>query len=364
MSKTNKYIIGLIALAMLIGLGIYVNRRHILPAPPAPASASITVQTTNRPIIHAQRSAIESETSEEPNQANAAKLPREKVEEYLRRHSRDAASLVAACDVLNDTNYLREAATNFPNDPHLQWTIPARDSFPEERRKWLDNFKASSPSNSLANYLSAQDYFKNHQPDAAIKEMAAAAGKSQFMDYSMETILDREDLYRSSGSSPTETRTAAMAGMGEVVYQLAQFKSLALGLQDLQHQYASSGDTASVQALAQTGLDFANRFTTGDAGKFEISELVGMGAKAIVLESLNQNMSYDFLGGETPAQRLAEMKQERASLRELSKGFWTAFGTASEDQLASYCERVKVYGELPAMHWLVQQNVATPNTGN
>jgi hypothetical protein len=37
---------------------------------------------------------------------------------------------------------------------------------------------------------------------------------------------------------------------------------------------------------------------------------------------------------------------------------------ASEDQLSGYWERVKVYGELPAMRWLVQQNAVTPNSGN
>lgn len=198
-----------------------------------------------------------------------------------------------------------------------------------------------------------------------MKEMAAASGKSQFTDYSMETVLDAEDLYRFDGSSAAETRTGAMAAMAsDLLPALSQFKDIARGLQDLQHQYANSGDAASVQALAQTGIDFANRFTRGENCKFPITELVGNASQAIVLESLDQNTSYDFLGGETPAQRLAEFQQEKASIRELNKGFETAFGTASEDQLAGYWERVKVYGELPAMRWLVQQNAATPNSGN
>jgi hypothetical protein len=217
----------------------------------------------------------------------------------------------------------------------------------------------------LANYFSAQDYFKNHQPEAAMKEMAAAAAKSQFTDYSIEAILDGEDLYRSSGSSPAETRTAAMADMGgDMISELPQFKDVARGLQELQHQYANSGDTASVQALAQMGLDFANRFTTGDSAKFAITQLVGNASQAIVLESLDKNTSYDFLGGETPAQRLAEFQQDKASIRELNKGFTAAFGAASEDQLESYWDRVKVYGELPAIRWLVLQNATMPNTGN
>ena len=49
-----------------------------------------------------------------------------------------AASLLAAFRALEDTNYLDEAATNFTNDPQVQWTILARNAFPEDRRRWLD----------------------------------------------------------------------------------------------------------------------------------------------------------------------------------------------------------------------------------
>ena len=98
--------------------------------------------------------------------AGFEKLPRAKVEAWLAKHNRDAMSLLAAFRALDDTNYLNEAATNFPNDPQVELAVLAHDEFPADRRKWLDLFKASSPSNSLANYLSAQDYFRNGNTDA------------------------------------------------------------------------------------------------------------------------------------------------------------------------------------------------------
>jgi hypothetical protein len=364
MRKPNKFIVGMVGLAMLIAIGIYLNRRHREPASQTRGLPGIEVESTNRSIPHAQRPSVATQTSEEIGQTGAPKIPREKVEEYLRRHHRDAASLLAAFHALQDTNYLKEAATNFPNDPHLQWTILARDAFPEDKRKWLDAFKTSSPGNSLANYLSAQDYFKNHQPEAAMKEVAAASGKSQFADYSMETILDAEDLYRFNGASPAEIHTGAMSTISDDLHQLSQFKDLARGLQELQHQYASSGDSASVEVLAQMGVDFANRIATGDNGKFIINKLVGNASQAIVLESLDQNKSYDFLGGETPAQRLAEVKQDRTSFQDLSKAFESAASVARDDQMNAYWERMKIYGGAPAMRWLVQQTAATPNSGN
>ena len=46
--------------------------------------------------------------------AGFEKLPRAKVEAWLAKHHRDAMSLLAAFRALDDTNYLNEAATNFP----------------------------------------------------------------------------------------------------------------------------------------------------------------------------------------------------------------------------------------------------------
>jgi hypothetical protein len=127
---------------------------------------------------------------------------------------------------------------------------------------------------------------------------------------------------------------------------------------------ANSGDTASVQSLAQMGFDFANRFTTGSSVKFVINELVANAYQAIVMESLDQNTSYDFIGGETPAQRLADIKQEKASLQQLSKAFTSATGVASDDQMNAYWERMKIYGDVTAMQWLVQQTATTRSGGN
>src|SRR6185437_7654844 len=143
MRHWNKWMIGLIVL--VIGLGMYLNRKHgsapTQPVDPGGAAAQIT----DRSPVHVQRP-VEALAATEPlGKSNVPRLPREKVEEYLARRHRDVASLLAAFHALQDTNYLREAATNFPNDPQVQWTILAQDAFPQDRRKWLDAFKTSSP---------------------------------------------------------------------------------------------------------------------------------------------------------------------------------------------------------------------------
>lgn len=364
MLKSGKSVVILVALMVIVGIWAHLAQKKT-PANPPPTNTQ-NVPPTNHPYLHSNHLATaESETAEDPNPGALSKIPREKIEAYLRLHHRNAESLLTAFHALQDTNYLNEAATNFPNDPQVQWNILARNAFPEDRRKWLDSFKTSSPSNSLANYLSAQDYFKNNQPDAAMKEILAASAKSQFKDYSMDTILEMEDLGRFNGSSPADIHTTSMAVMSaDILPQLSDFKGVARSIRDLQQQYAASGDTASVQNLAQAGISMANRLSSGDNGKFIINQLVANASEAVVLDTLDKNTAYDFLGGETPAQRLAEFQQQKALIKESIQIQNSLFINATEDQMVNYWERTKIYGELDAMRWWQQQNAATPNSGN
>jgi hypothetical protein len=183
----------------------------------------------------------------------------------------------------------------------------------------------------------------------------------------MDSMLDDEAFGQFAGRSPSEIHAEAMAGIAaDNLPQLSGFKSIALGIRDVQQQYAAAGDNASVQNLAQAGVDFANRITTGDGGKFLIiNQLVGMASEAIVLQTLDQNTSYDFLGGQTPAQWGADLKQQKAAIRDLVQNMDVTLPNMSEDQISGYWERVKIYGELNAMKWLKEQQIpVTPSNGN
>ncbi len=344
--------------AIVVALGIFLSRRNSSVAQVQRRAVPVDAGfATNHLRIHARPALVSNpEGAEAVDSSDSERLAREKVEEYLRQHRRDVTSLLTAFHELKDTNYLREAATNFPNDPRLQWAVLANNAFPEDKRKWLDSFKTSSPSNSLANYMSAQDYFKSGQTNEALQEVFAAAGKPQFTDYSMDTMLDDEAYGRFAGRSPSEIHSEAMSAMsGESLPELMGFKNIARSIQEIQQQYAASGDNASVQNLAQAGVDLANRMTTGDGGKMLINQLVGVACEAIVLQPLDQNTSYDFLGGQTPAQWLADFKQQKAAMRDVVKNAEVLLPNMSEDQLNGYWEREKIYGELNAMKWLNEQ---------
>ena len=161
-----------------------------------------------------------------------------------------------------------------------------------------------------------------------------------------------------------ETHINSMASMAaDLMPELSNFKGVATGIRDLQQQYLNSGDVVSAQNLAEMGVSLAQRLNGGDSGKFIINQLVGIASETIVLQALDQNAAYAFLGGDTPAQRLTELKQQKESIRELTKS-QTLVPTLNETEMANFWERVKVYGETEAMRWLVQQSAATPNSGN
>ena len=150
----------------------------------------------------------------------------------------------------------------------------------------------------------------------------------------------------------------------DLLPQLSNLKGVAQGILDVQKQYAASGDPASVQNLSQMGIQLAGRMTDGEGGRFVISQLVGAATENIVLKSLDQNAAYDFLGGKTPAQRLEELKQQKLETRARTENFSRAFMKMNEQEMVSYVERVKVYGEVAAMRWLQQQNAPrTPQGG-
>ncbi len=285
------------------------------------------------------------------------KLSREQVEAWLAKHNRNAMSLLAAFRSSGDTNYLNEAATNFPDDPHVELSVLAHDEFPADRRKWLDLFKQSSPSNSLANYLSAQDDFKNGKNNEAVQELLAASGKLHFDNYAIENELDAEELYSASGKSPIETTSFAMSDMSEEnMPELVALREVAKGIADSEKKHIDSSDANSAVNLAQMGMTLANQLQNGDSGKYLINQLVGVAEEDIVLSKLDQNTSYDFLDGQTPAQISDQLKQQKIQLVQITKAFGDITPDLTDAEKISFHQREIIFGETTAMQWAVQQH--------
>ena len=108
-------------------------------------SATNTVEIvpiTPHGVAPSPRPKAESEPSESiaeegDGEPNTPAVSREKLDEYLLKHNRSAASLLAGYHALQDTNLLNEAAARFPNDPYVQWAMLTSEGLGgEQRRQW------------------------------------------------------------------------------------------------------------------------------------------------------------------------------------------------------------------------------------
>ena len=272
-------------------------------------------------------------------------LTREQLAEYLRQYGTNVETLLAT----QNNEYIKLAAELFPDDPRVQYAVIARDLFPEAKREWLERFKNSAPDNALASYLSAREFLKAGDREQGLKDLAEAVRRPHYNDYSLEQVQNMEDAQLSAGRSIAEAKVAA--GSGLLLPQLAELKGLSQEMQKMQKEYMAAGDTRSAEALAQMGRSLAQQLTTGEGSRVLINQLVGAAIERIVLSPLGTDYQPSFLNG-TVQQRFDELQTFRQSVKDLTQGFEPWMANASEPELISYFDRMKLQGEYKALQWL------------
>ena len=205
-----------------------------------------------------------------------------------------AASLLAAFQASEDSTYLKEAAANFPHDPRVQLAVLMNNTFPDNRRQWLDRFKESAPDNSLASYLSAHEYFQAGQFEAGINELIAASRRPRFEPYTFEGMLNMQDLLMTAGKSPVEAKVSAM--LGASFPHLAQMRQLSSEMGEMQSQYRTTGDAASFDAMTAIGLTLASRLNGPQGSRCIIDQLVGIAMESQFLKPLDPGSAPEYLG--------------------------------------------------------------------
>lgn len=286
-------------------------------------------------------------------------LPREQIEAYLRQNHRNVESLLAAFQVSHDPAYLREAATNAPGDPAVQFAVIANNVFPQEQRKWIDAFKASSPGNALPWYFSALEYFNSNQPAKAIQELGEATRRQFYGDYGAQSAEAVEEMYRLAGW-PALAAKAAAPGTAASISYLNVLKSLANETLQTQQQYLNQGDVNSANTMASMGMVLGDQMRRAYG---PIDELVGIAIEKKILAKLDPAVSYHFLG--RPISKLqAELSRQKETIRELVAIRDQIRPTLSESELNNYWEREKLYGEMYALHWLQSKYPGSDRSSN
>jgi hypothetical protein len=377
----GKTAILVLAGLMVLGLALRHRLRPTASSPPAERTPILT-RAVPRPRLPAPRLRVAASAGESPADHarptnlvarllrgdESFKLNPRQLEPYLEENRRNAESLLAAFRATEDAAFLREAAEKYPNDPRVNFVAyfaasHRPDSSAEERRQRLDALRQSAPENALADYLSAQEHFRSGQTDQAVQDLVAAAGNSRFQDYSADFVQSAEEAYRAAGYSEAEAKVLAACLLP--LPQLAQLKGLGQNLVELAALYRQAGDETSAQAALQMGLNLGQRVSELAGSRYLISELVGVKIESLVLESLDPNRRFDE-AGRTVKDRLDELAQRRDEIKRLGEpSTWlggerqdvlvTLWESMPPQDLISFYDRVKVFGEREALRWALSR---------
>jgi hypothetical protein len=270
----------------------------------------------------------------------------------LSKHKRSAFSLVAAFGVTRDRQYLREAATNAPNDPFVQTQVLLHNVFPEERQKWIDALEKSSPENSLANFFRSRELMAAGDVAGAVAEVDRARGKS-LDDMAKEMAFAQEEAYLSAGRPPAEAKAL---GSAEVLLpHLAQFKRLGVDLADAATRYGAAGDTASQQEILAATWEIGRQLREDGRKGTLLNELVGLAVENNVLNKWPDGTDAPFLNRSIEEQK-AQNREFRAEVHDVSPILERWLPTASESDVIHYLDRLRMFGEWETFKWLRNQH--------
>jgi len=290
-------------------------------------------------------------------------LPDDDIEPYLQQHGRSASTLLAAWRVSGSDQYLREAATKFPDDPRVQFALLTTTEFVfgesgdnpllGDHRKWTDRFKQSSPDNALAYYFSAEEYFQQKQPDQALKEIMTASTKPVFDDYSLATMQDNEygQMFLTAGHPPAEAQVegfmTAMWTSGRYGYNM---RWLGGDLAIAEATCITNSDLSGAQNLAKSAITLAREMRTG--GFCGQSPLFGFQIEETALKKLPPDVPLDWLG-KTPSTALVDLAREQEHLRATAGQFLKAVDQSTQPEILEFINRAQRSGDMTAaMQWL------------
>ena len=292
---------------------------------------------------------------------DGVQLTPEQIGAFLAANHRSSESLLAASRASDDPAYLKEAKERFPDDPRVQYAAIFKSDSPEERRQWLDRLKQTAPDNALPDYLLALDDLKGGRSQQGVQELADAVGKAGLQDYSLDFIQIAEEAYRSAGYSEVESKLIATSGL--LLPQLAQFKQLSGQIVDLANSYRQAGDTASEQAVLQMALHLGQQLDVGaNGGKFLINNLVGIAIQLNALKVMDPASPYGD-SGQTVQDYMDQITQHKAAIRQFAQQNEKLLPNMPPEDLISFLDREKLYGEPAALQWYLNKSGQTSGTG-
>jgi len=318
--------------------------------PPTALSPSTPTERELKQVAAHPRSSRNASTQDEPEEplfekllkGGSISLTEDQVNAFLESHRRSADSLVA----LGDLASLREGMERFPSDALLKFQMAIKGETAEERRSALRALTDLSPNNPLGDYLSAHRSIVEGDTEQALKNLATASAKPSYYDFFLDQAQAREELYLSTGMTPTDAKAAGMFGIE--MPHLQELRDLGRQLARLQEEHAAKGDVEKAEAIRDMGLNMAWQLQA--SGSTLLHELVGVVIEKNLLQGADPGTAL-LTDGTTAGQRLEALDHRKDYIREMAK-YSDLLTRLPEHDLLSYLDRSKAMGEINALEWL------------
>lgn len=331
------------------------------PAPTAPGNSRDSAG--KKPAMNWKRfSQMMSGTAD--NSSSVPMPTSEGIARSLAKHGETAVNLVAAFETTRDRRLLERALELFPNSPVVLMAAiepaPGSKSLkPGEtylldagRMALIERFKIADSNNPLPWIYSAQEFFKAGQTADAIADIRAALDRPAFYTYSNERMDSRQQFYEDVGFHPVEASLLAMAGL--TLPHLPAAHQALVSLMEWHQSATDSGDTAAANDALRLTYGLSRTFTTPEASRTLIGQVIGIAMEARVLRALPTDAQPDWLTV-NPAQRLAEMDRQKQNAKEIAAGLEWMIENQKEETLSEYVRRMRSEGESAAFAWLKAQ---------
>lgn len=270
------------------------------------------------------------------------------IDAYLERHQFSRESMLAAALMSEDPARLIAAARRYPDDPYFQLLVIAGDALPEERREWLERFKASQPDNLLSSLFLGGDLLADGEVEAGLAELHVSANSEGHEDFSNEGGLVLEAALIELGHPPLEAKMRSNGAISSRHLQRIQ--------QEMKHLRKLADEAGSPEEkteLASLGAKVGYRMHHGGTSANRITQLVGFAQQNVFSRMLDPDTAIAGID-KTPTQLREEFEAEKARIisdSELSE----RTGELTEQQVVHLIDRRRVFGDENANNWLREQ---------
>jgi hypothetical protein len=166
-------------------------------------------------------------------------------------------------------------------------------------------------------------------------------------------MSDNEEAYLAAGYPVAEAKALDTEQL-ILMPDRGELKQLAYDMVELAKSYQRAGDEESTQAALQMATQLGRRYQTGGPGQPTIDQFLGIAIETLALNAMNPASPYGD-SGQTVRDRLNQVAQQKAALKELVTQSEPFRQTMADQDWIGYADRLKTFGEEAALRWVLSK---------